>query len=116
MPRPCHNSHPLSPEKCRLCFWVMSPTAKGAARRKLWSEPDPPTLGQMAVNYAGAAAGHLLGGLRMADDALIARRLEICAACPELVVREKGNSCRKCGCGLAAKCAWASSACPLGKW
>lgn len=109
--------HPLSPDSCRLCAWCMDGTAKGAAFRKLWGEPEPATLPGMAASFMGAVAGHLLSGLAKASPEELVRRLAVCAACDDIVTREgKPDSCRRCGCNLPLKASWASQRCPLGLW
>ena len=41
-------------------------------------------------------------------------RYDICKACPELI--PVTNTCKKCGCFMAAKTHLAYAECPIGKW
>lgn len=41
MARPCARDHDLSPEKCQLCRWVVTPGYRGRHYRRMWGEPEP---------------------------------------------------------------------------
>ena len=45
MPRPCHASHPLSPETCPACKWCILDGQQARDYRTLWGEPEPGVLG-----------------------------------------------------------------------
>jgi hypothetical protein len=75
------------------------------------------TLAQRAGRFAVALTRHAQDGFAPASPETIASRLAICQQCDQL----QGDVCQACGCncnngGLLNKLAWASEACPLGKW
>lgn len=48
------------------------------------------------------------------EESIKQQRLEICSTCEHYSL--KLNSCKKCGCYLPAKTAFAKTTCPVGKW
>lgn len=73
-----------------------------------------PSILQQAKNFAGAAAQHVLGGMKNASNEEKNRRLDICKKCPHLIREEM--RCGKCGCFLETKASWQTSSCPIGQW
>jgi hypothetical protein len=73
-----------------------------------------------AVNFALAAAQHLLRGAPRCSQEEINARLDVCRGCPLF----DGTICRHgaCGCRVNGrrrffnKLAWADQSCPLDKW
>ncbi len=66
---------------------------------------------------AMAAMGRVAGAVVTAKPVWVnqedrAKRLAICASCPELV----DDKCRKCGCFFLAKISLATEKCPIDKW
>jgi hypothetical protein len=54
----------------------------------------------------------------LAEAALRAKRLAICAECPhrKVIPLTKSAVCGKCGCPLASKTRFSRAHCPIGKW
>lgn len=103
-------------EGCGVTTAPILPTSKVVCR----CEKKPPGMLQRAMNFAQAAAVHVVTGLDTVSAEQRAERLAICKACPLY----NGNICThsKCGCGISEqatfidKLNWASSTCPDGKW
>lgn len=47
-------------------------------------------------------------------ETISAERFEICKSCPKF--RKKTQTCKECGCFMAAKVKLAAASCPLHKW
>lgn len=66
-------------------------------------------------NLGDSRPWHLLDPERLIEDKdIIAKRLEICKACPELI--QATSQCKKCGCVMTLKTKLSSAECPIGKW
>lgn len=99
---------PYTLDQCRVCWLYFH----DRAARLAWGPPMPGLLGQV-VTFAQAALRHGLAGAPATPPDVLARRRELCVACPE---RTPDDRCLKCGCRLGRKLAWAGERCPLGKW
>lgn len=75
--------------------------------------PPLPPLRRRLATFAVALIRHALDLFRRPDLATLAARRAACLACDRL--RDDGR-CGYCGCHAAAKSAWRSEACPLGRW
>jgi hypothetical protein len=82
-------------------------------------KPKLPFIPRMARNYAKAIAKHQATGAKLAGEAEIESRLNVCVTCPQ----RTENRCSVCGCFLDAgpnerdgKAVWDDSECPLGNW
>ena len=82
-------------------------------------KPKLPSLPRMAWNYAKAIAKHQATGAKLASEAKIEARLNVCMTCPQ----RTDNRCSVCGCFLDVgpnerdgKAVWDESECPLGNW
>ena len=82
-----------------------------ASRRHGRTDADYPPAADQAANLARSLWDWATSGLRMASDAEVDRRREICAACPEWDVAAR--RCRKCGCYTEAKIRMRTEHCPL---
>jgi hypothetical protein len=73
---------------------------------------------QKASNFAKSATAFVLSGMPCCDEKEIARRLRICAECPNFDVTAYGGAgeCRVCGCNMEIKTVMATEECPEGKW
>ncbi len=71
-----------------------------------------PSLWKQAGNFAKAIAGHVADGLKTVDAGTLEARLAACAVCH----LRNDDRCAECGCLLAEKTKWRSSACPIGTW
>lgn len=86
--------------------------------RVCWLQKNPdtyygrPGLLKKLGSVIKATVSHVRQGLPMVDDTEKARRLGICETCPHYV----DLHCRRCGCAMKRKAAWALSKCPIGKW
>jgi hypothetical protein len=82
-------------------------------------KPKLPSMPKMAWNYAKAIARHVASGAKLASEATIQSRLDVCLTCEQRI----SDRCTICGCYLAegpdgrdGKALWEDSFCPLGKW
>ena len=57
---------------------------------------------------------NLFDGSPRSPEEVAAHRLEICKGCD--FFRPKTQTCKKCGCFMAAKSMLANAKCPVGKW
>lgn len=75
---------------------------------------NPPVPGTVSkvIRFTKAAVRHVINGLPTASDPERERRLALCQVCEHF----DAGKCRKCGCRLANKAAWALESCPVGKW
>ena len=73
---------------------------------------------QKAKNFAKSAYAFVIAGLPCVEEGEIARRLRICAECPEFDVEKYGGAgeCKVCGCNMEIKTIMATEKCPEGKW
>lgn len=84
--------------------------------------PRPPGLLRRAANFARAAATHLSQGAPRVSEDELQRRLAICRQCELYDAAQDVCTHKSCGCHMTprpwwpGKAAWASAACPLGKW
>lgn len=83
-----------------------------AARQMADSGRGFPPVTVQAAGLARSLWNWATSGFALSDEAERARRLGICAACPEL---ERGR-CRACGCVVDAKARIRVEPCPLGRW
>ncbi len=74
---------------------------------------EGPSLLRKAINFGKAVAGHVAHGLPQAEPELRDKRRALCVLCDEFL---PSKACRKCGCNVELKTAWAGESCPLGKW
>jgi hypothetical protein len=72
----------------------------------------PPAV--QAGNLARSLWDWAVSGFSMASDAEVARRLAICAGCPEWV--GSARRCRLCGCHTDAKVKARVARCPADRW
>lgn len=100
-------------------------------------KPSGPGIARQAGNFAKAAAKHVAGGRRIASDAQVDERYQICLNCPsglfeaKRTVKVQGGTdvvvgkCNdtSCGCDLKPagvrgrnKLKWQSEACPRKHW
>lgn len=56
----------------------------------------------------------LFNGSPRSPEEVAAHRLEICKGCE--FFRKGSQTCKKCGCFMAAKSMLANARCPIGKW
>jgi hypothetical protein len=82
-------------------------------------KPKLPSMPRMAWNYAKAIAKHQATRAKLANEAKIEARLNVCMTCPQRI----DNRCSVCGCFLDVgpnerdgKAVWDESECPLGNW
>lgn len=66
---------------------------------------------EQAASLVVAVVDHALDGHRRATPDVQADRQRSCRACP--LLDHTDDRCTSCGCFMAIKWAWASSACPL---
>lgn len=92
---------------------AMLATLSQLAGQGIEVRPLPP-LHEQAVNFLGAVASHVAGGMQQVDDAEKARRLAVCGSCPNFLPTDQ--RCSVCGCWMAIKAAWAQEKCPQGLW
>lgn len=117
---------PVPPDKrcIRECgeryAWSCARAAEGEphwlasiVRRSEVGCPEPGLI-QKAVNFAGAVAEHVAGGMKLADPETVQKRLAICREC-EWFDAERAT-CKQCGCLMSVKAEWAEQSCPIGKW
>lgn len=78
------------------------------------TELDPPSVADRVVGFSKSLVKHAKNGFSNVEDDLQRDRLRICKSCP--FFNEENISCKKCGCYLLVKTAWASESCPEGKW
>lgn len=64
--------------------------------------------------FARAFIRHAFAGFPTVNPVIRRNRMATCMACPEFDSAK--TTCRKCGCGLRTKTAWALERCPLGLW
>lgn len=76
------------------------------------SEGRMPSAAQQAANLAGSLWDWAISGFSMAGEDEVARRLAICATCPQW----DDGRCKLCGCYLAAKVRLKTEHCPISKW
>lgn len=76
-----------------------------------------PTTFQMVGKFTKASYNWAKSGFKLADEAELARRTQICNKCKFWypAARMGLGKCLKCGCSLA-KLKLASEECPIGKW
>ena len=76
-----------------------------------------PTTFQMVGKFTKATYNWAKSGFKLADEAELARRTQICNKCKFWypTARMELGKCLKCGCSLA-KLKLASEECPIGKW
>lgn len=99
---------------------IHDPRMVGAVRRLSleplgrWVDPAPafPSLVQQARNLAGAVVEAVASGIEVAPPEEQARRLAICAGCPDFI----DGRCRHCGCVMGWKVRLAAWRCPIGKF
>jgi len=81
--------------------------------------PEPPTIGEMLTNFAGAMLRWAGSGFPVVDEVTFRLRLEQCRACRfwDEQARANAGKCHhpKCGC-TKAKLWLASEKCPIVKW
>ncbi len=113
MPRPCTHTEIVA--GCSLCRVYQTHDAYNRA----WGGPgvpQAPGVVQQVVNFAGAVARHVAGGMQTVTEEEYQARLAVCQGCEHF----KDNQCRQCGCRVAgdlmAKARWKEQRCPLGKW
>jgi hypothetical protein len=91
--------------------------------RRAWdgkSPPiTPPSFAQKVVNYAKERAHWEAAGRPTVPDAVRVERRALCNGCPHRDAAK--DTCNACGCSLhktilGDKLAWATAACPKGKW
>lgn len=77
----------------------------------------PPSLGQMAVNFATSMSQWASKGFKMATEKTRKERFATCEKCDFWKPKNFGGmgQCLKCGCS-GAKMHLATSSCPIGKW
>ena len=107
-----------------FCEWAAEEPADAVklghirARSAMGAVPSPPppgpSAGRMAANLGRALWEWAIAGFAMADEGERARRLAICARCPEW--EPVAGRCRICGCSTAAKVSMKTEHCPLSKW
>ena len=116
MSRTCHcnRAKPATPwdvSQCLLCWnYLNNPRVRAA-----WDNSAPiksPSVPEMAVNLAKAAARHIGGGLQKVPLPVYEERIKTCNQCEFL----KGGRCGVCGCYVSKKATWATERCPVGKW
>ena len=73
-----------------------------------------PSIGQMALNFAGAVARDLKAGRPRRSPEEVESILTICRGCEHW--RNDDQRCGKCGCWIRKKASWAQEHCKLGKW
>jgi hypothetical protein len=72
-----------------------------------------PSLPEQAANFASALNKHAVDGFSHRTNEEAENIFEtICKPCEHF---RKGR-CKICGCHLAAKTAWKTAHCPIGKW
>jgi hypothetical protein len=73
---------------------------------------------QKASNFAKSATAFVLAGMPCCDEKEIARRLRICADCPnfDLMAYSGAGECKVCGCNMEIKTVMETEECPEGKW
>lgn len=85
------------------------------AHRSRWHTPQqPPSLLSRILSFLRAFARHAWDGFPAVNPIVKRRRMAICRACPSF--NPNRQSCKKCGCALKLKTAWALESCPLSKW
>lgn len=98
---------PGNANSCRVCWHRLGkPVPKG------------PSFLQKAVNFAGAAAKHVMCGSRSVPDEVAEQRLAICKECEFFSAEDVTCRHKKCGCKMVIKATWADQKCPLDppKW
>ena len=97
---------------CRLCFLYRT----DPRYRKLWGgdETAEPSIFAKVATAAQAIVKHVAAGCPNVSEEEKQRRIALCQVCPEFNA-DKGT-CRKCGCKLKLKAAWALERCPLSRW
>ena len=77
-----------------------------------------PSLPRMALNLAGAVAGHLADGLKERSMEKQFEYLSICKVCDQMIIKDEKWRCTNvsCGCFIETKVKWESAHCPIGKW
>ena len=73
-----------------------------------------PSVGEMALNFAGAVARDLKAGRPRRAPEGVEFILTICRDCEHW--RSDDQRCGKCGCWIRKKASWAEEHCKLGKW
>jgi len=73
-----------------------------------------PSVGQMALNFAGAVARDLKAGRSRRGPEQVESILTICRGCEHW--RADDQRCGKCGCWIRKKASWSQEHCKLGKW
>ena len=73
---------------------------------------------QKAANFTKSAVAFVSAGMPCVPEGEIARRLRICADCPNFDgFAYKGmGECKLCGCNMEIKTIMATESCPIDKW
>jgi hypothetical protein len=100
--------------RCTRCSYVLHKRYERVFRACDAAPIEPVSIVQKAVSFAAAAAQHVAAGAPMASQAEVARRHDICTACPHF----DGKACGLCGCPVnrertwLSKLSWADQKCP----
>ena len=76
------------------------------------------TILEKAKNFTKSAYAFVLAGMPCVEEGEVARRLRICADCPQFDVEayDGAGECKKCGCNMEYKTVMGTEKCPEGKW
>jgi len=100
--------------RCEQCGYELAGSRTRVFRACDAAPKESPSLFQKAANFAAAAAQHVAAGAPMASEAEVARRHDICTACPHF----DGKACGLCGCPVnrernwLSKLSWTDQKCP----
>jgi hypothetical protein len=100
--------------RCERCGHELAGNRTRVFRACDAAPKEAQSLLKKAANFAAAAAQHVAAGAPMASEAEVARRHDICTACPHF----DGKACGLCGCpvsrerSLISKLSWADQKCP----
>ena len=91
------------------------------AARHSKREPSlpPPTIAEMAKNFAGAMTAWAASGFKTVDESVYRHRLSVCRECPYWKENARGGlgKCEHPSCGCSKAKHWLqTSVCPAGKW
>ena len=101
---------------CAGCVARNENTPEHAERIK--SNPDTPSLPQMAKTLGESLLKFAGSGFPIPDPETFNARLETCKGCEfwDESGFAKTGRCQKCGCSTQAKLRMATEKCPIGKW
>jgi hypothetical protein len=109
---------------CPRCIhYLHNETYRRSCERKAGKESEAPvslsetpasmpSAFRQVLNFTGALSRHVAAGCPRTPPDELARRQALCLACEH----HREGRCKKCGCVLRAKQAWAGEKCPVGRW